>query len=293
MEYGETISKIQTEKNIPVKDLCHDFMSKSTYSRFVNGESDTTTTVFFHLLEQLHISSKEFFFIKNDYSLDNQESYLLEISSSSSNRDTSTLYRLKKECDLQSKRKNDTFHHLSAICFLHICRIKNKKYDVVCQNDIKNYLLGVASWSRYEIVLFNSVMFIFDLDFIEKILPRLLRNVSKYKKIIDFTSDNFGILLNIYTLYLMQKKLDKALYILKKIKSLDIPELFVRERLYLNFLKGINQLLLYEDSSGFIKITDTLNTCNFLNLTSQKSMLVSFYNTISTVYKLPNLNNAF
>ncbi|ALS37616.1 transcriptional regulator with XRE-family HTH domain [Enterococcus rotai] len=64
MDIGSTIELIRQNKNIPIKSLIGEVMSRAHYYRITNGQSDMTVKNFFNILERLNVSLEEFLFIK-------------------------------------------------------------------------------------------------------------------------------------------------------------------------------------------------------------------------------------
>ncbi|PKY93415.1 helix-turn-helix domain-containing protein [Facklamia hominis] len=60
MDLGKYIESARINKNLSVQDLIKGQFSKSTYSRFINGDSQISVDKFFSILERLDISLLEF-----------------------------------------------------------------------------------------------------------------------------------------------------------------------------------------------------------------------------------------
>ena len=56
MKYGPTISDIRKAKKISLKNLLQDQMPPSSYSRFVDGKTETSVNNFVALLENLNVT---------------------------------------------------------------------------------------------------------------------------------------------------------------------------------------------------------------------------------------------
>ncbi|MCT3441845.1 XRE family transcriptional regulator, partial [Limosilactobacillus fermentum] len=67
MKYGPTISDIRKAKKISLKNLLQDQMTPSSYSRFVDGKTETSVNNFVALLENLNVTFDEYLYINNGY----------------------------------------------------------------------------------------------------------------------------------------------------------------------------------------------------------------------------------
>ena len=56
MKTGELIKRIRTEKKLTSKEVYRDIFTRPSIARFEKGESDTTTSKFFAIIDNLHIS---------------------------------------------------------------------------------------------------------------------------------------------------------------------------------------------------------------------------------------------
>jgi len=79
MDIGSTIELIRQNKNIPIKSLIGEVMSRAHYYRITNGQSDMTVKNFFNILERLNVSLEEFLFIKNNFKIEKFKALFMEV----------------------------------------------------------------------------------------------------------------------------------------------------------------------------------------------------------------------
>lgn len=286
MEIGEAISQLRKDKNLSIKDLCSDRLSRSAYTRFVNGETDTSSTNFLFFLEKLQVSLNEFMFVKNDYHLSESEAYLIKIQKYFLNEDLNGLKSIEKDCTFLTNHQNDTFHHLSLLSNIYRSRITNTQINSTLIQELKKYLLNVDTWTHYEILLFNNSMFIFDIDFIELVLRRAIKGLDRYHPIRNYTSESFAMLSNVLNIYLSSKELHKASKLYKNMLSKELSEELVRERLHLAFYDALLALIIHNDINGHVKIQQVLNVCEFLNMNENYNGYMKLYTFFCHLYGL-------
>lgn len=286
MELGETISKLRKEKNISIKDLCENYLSRSAYTRFVNGETDTSSTNFLFFLERLQVSLNEFIFIQNDYQLPESQTSLLKLQKFFLAENLDGLKSVEQDCDFLSTSKNDIFNHLSLLSKIYQSRIKNIPIDNTIIRQLQGYLTNVDTWTHYEIMLFNNSMFIFDIEFIELVLRRAIKGLERYHPIRNYTSESLLMLSNVLNVYLSSKELDKANKLFKNMFAKELPEDLVRERLHQAFYDGLLVLIIHNDATGHVKIQQVLNTCEFLNMKNTYHGYMNLYTFLCNLYDL-------
>lgn len=156
--YGQTISNIRKSKNIAVKNIICNTMTKASYSRFVSGKSRTSVDNFLCLLDNLHITFDEFLCIHNGYSMDQHQELLLQIQEATHKHDVEKLKEilgniknicLSSECD-------ESYKHLACCTQLIIDRLSNKSFESRAKQIIVDYLFNNESWTHYELALFNK-----------------------------------------------------------------------------------------------------------------------------------------
>lgn len=284
MQLGETISRIRKEKNISIKDLCGEHLSRSAYTRFVNGETDTSANNFLYFLEQLHVTLNEFMFIQNDYSLSDAETYLIKLNSIVLEGNSEGILAIQKECKLLSENEKDKYYHISLLCDIYISRLENKPFKEKVITEIKDYLMNVDTWTHYELGLFNNSMFIFEIEIIEILLNRVLNSIERYKVVRNYTNESFIMLTNILNIYLSSGEIVRATKLFKILANQDLSEDFVKERLLFQFWKGIILLVAQNDLEGHEIVNQVLKTCDFLGSKGYKNALSNMYIFITNLY---------
>ena len=287
MELGESIAQLRKEKNVSIKELCANYLSRSAYTRFVNGETDTSATNLLFFLDRLQTSFTEFMLIKNDYQLSDSEKIMINIQNAYFREDFEYLEVLEKECDFLSCGESDRYNHLSLLSKIFQQRIQNYEMDPTVVDQLKKYLVGVDTWTHYEITLFNNSIFAYDIEFIDSVVRRATNGLERYNAIRGYTSDSFGMLCNVLTLYLSSKELHKANILFNVMKSTHLTENLVKERLYLTFYQGIVELIIQKDMTGKNKIDNSLNICDYLNLVESKKSMTKLFSLLCQLYEIP------
>ncbi|HES6525928.1 TPA: hypothetical protein VO148_000986 [Streptococcus pyogenes] len=67
MEIGETVEFIRHSKNISIKQVCGDYLTRQTYYRFIKNNLDISSKKLLYILDNLNVNVDEFLFISNNF----------------------------------------------------------------------------------------------------------------------------------------------------------------------------------------------------------------------------------
>lgn len=63
MEIGETVEFIRHSKNISIKQVCGDYLTRQTYYRFIKNNLDISSKKLLYILDNLNVNVDEFLFL--------------------------------------------------------------------------------------------------------------------------------------------------------------------------------------------------------------------------------------
>lgn len=95
-DWGKTISYIRKNKNIPIKQVIGEKITRSAYSRFASGQTNTSIDNFFFFMKNLHINFEEFIYIQNKYELDKYQKLLKKAQVATHQKNIKELEKIKK-----------------------------------------------------------------------------------------------------------------------------------------------------------------------------------------------------
>lgn len=288
MKTGETISHIRRSKNISVKSLCGDKISRSAYNRFINGETDPSISTFLFFFERLNVSYKEFMFIKNNGHLSEKNKWMLQFQNCISSSDVEGLDKIRNEAKVEDIYCSA---HIVSICNIYINFFKKETLPDDDLNSIKKYLMNTYSWTNYEVVLFNLMIPFYTIDFIELVLPRTIAYVDKYKVLTPYESGVIRVLFNVMNIFLQKKEYKKAQNLYLKLSSMEIEEGLALEKIYMMYYEGIIEIIVYHKNEGIKKINNAINICDLLDMKVVKKGLISYMSQIlptSSTYNYVN-----
>lgn len=246
MKYGPTILDIRKAKKISLKNLLQDQMTPSSYSRFVDGKTETSVNNFVALLENLNVTFDEYLYINNGYQ----------------NSRYDQLYR-----KLTTALKAD-----DAPALIVLNHVQGDPLNPTARENLVKYLINCETWTHYEIMIFYNFIFIFDVETVIVIQKRLIRVISRYDNLRLYGSEPFRTLVKITMFYLEHGKVLEALESLMDLRDFDIQEEFLFERTMYKFVAGETYTI--TNTNRIKAIDDALNIFQAAGSTHQVNRLV-------------------
>ena len=285
MDIGETIDFLRTQKNLKVSEVTTDYISRQAYYNFVHGKTHTSINSFDIMLNNLCVSYDEFVFIKNGYSLPEQDALLLEMKKTFEQKDSEKLIEMSKYCLSKSSK---THTHLGYLCLLLKNRL-DESSDTVTSSKLKAYLLSVATWTHYEIVLFNNSIYCFDTDTILTLMRRVMLNLEKYKSQKAFGSECFRMQVNVIITLLQRKDLNNCYRLFDDLFDMSLPQDALYERNILLFMKGLFEVIKNREVENK-QVSTSLAIMETLGCTDSFNMFTSLYTYTINELIQPNRN---
>lgn len=250
MEYGKVVDFIRRTKNITVKEVCGDTLTRQTYYRFVNNDVEISYVKFFHILSVLNINADEFIFIANNYRQSSEYVLMDKIRKYFETNDIDSLKKIVKIYPGDNTSKRDCL--LNALASVLLAKLTNQK-DKEAEMLIREYLFNIETWTHYETVLFNNAMFIFEDEFIELIYSKAMVTLTQYSTLRYYGSEACRMYINIIILFIDRKQIDKARTMLDRIRALRIQDDWLYEKLCIRFFTDLIKFLDSDNNSFYYK----------------------------------------
>lgn len=281
MEIYEAISLIRKNKNIKVSDVIGQNMARSTFNRYINGETDLYSYNLIQILDSLRVSLDEVIFIANDYADSEQNQLLKDISISFEKRDLNQLKYWRDYCENRyNKKGNILYNHLKGLSEVLIHRLCNKEIEIN-NNSLYAYLIKTETWTRYEIIMFNNAMFYFNKEAVKRILPRATNRLGRYRDFNHYTDESYRLLTNAIVFFLQNNEIKEALHYIKILEKIELTENQVFERLIAKLFRGF-RLLIINSSEADDEIKDCFKIMDLLGLVNLKRMSESANDFLSS-----------
>lgn len=281
MELGEIIDSIRKSKGFEIKEIIGTRMSRSAYSRFVNNQADTSTENLRFLLSKLNISYHElenFGYHTSNIHLSKVSLVIKEVFEKQS---VTELSKIQKVFGTYTDF-NSTEHHLYCLLDILIKQIEKISFDIY-DNDLYKYLISVESWTHYEIVLYNNVMFAFPSDINKLLIDKAIYGLKRYAISYYYGDELFRLVANCVVLYLQEKDINNTWKYLEVLNSISLSEDAIFERVTKTFLNGIFDKILTPEEKH-LEIRYSLNIFKWLESNNIYEMNKSLLDQLSNLY---------
>lgn len=243
MEIGQTIEDIRKSKGLSVKEICGNFISRSNYHRFSNGEINTSSKSFIQLLDSLNMTSDEFFFIHNNYKKHTYQIHFEQLYHGYLSNNLEMLTLIKTDCQRLYKHLNHyKYVHLMMTASLLISRLENKPLNSNHRQILSNYLLNSDRWTYYELILFSNTFFIFRGKTINLMIKTALKCAKKFATMNRSINETARLLCHVVLYFLEINDKQSANKWLIHLRSLDLNENLFYEKILIAFTTSLVQL---------------------------------------------------
>lgn len=226
MEIGETVEFIRHSKNISIKQVCGDYLTRQTYYRFIKNNLDISSKKLLYILDNLNVNVDEFLFISNNFK---QYKEFIDMDTAKHYFECRNIEGLNHILDSYKDSKSTKEKNLFALVKVLLATLTEE--DCLTERTyLSNYLINIETWSHYETVLFNNCMFIFESCFIEMVFSKVILNLDKYNTLRYYGNESIRMFVNMLILFIQRQEYDKASEILAKIEDYQLNDDCLYER---------------------------------------------------------------
>ena len=245
MDFGKAISNIRRNKHISIQQITNNTITKSSYNRFVNGETQPSINSFLTLLQNLHVSFEEFLYISRGYKPDYFNEIAMQIRDATITRNIPLMQEIHATISTyaQQNPNNQTYLHLKCVTTLILNSLQNEPLDQESKKILLNYLLKCDVWTHYEHTLFNSVIFIFEPSAVNAMEKRIIRNLDSYELMLIYGNESFRSLCVILAFDISHQDLMAAIKVVSKLANFSLHADMLFEKTLYKLFSGIVFLL--------------------------------------------------
>lgn len=241
MEIGETVEFIRHSKNISIKQVCGDYLTRQTYYRFIKNNLDISSKKLLYILDNLNVNVDEFLFISNNFK---QYKEFIDMDTAKHYFECRNIEGLNHILDSYSYKDSKSIKEKNLFALVKVLLATLTEEDCLTERTyLSNYLINIETWSHYETVLFNNCMFIFESCFIEMVFSKVILNLDKYNTLRYYGNESIRMFVNMLILFIQRQEYDKASEILAKIEDYQLNDDCLYERCCVSFFDGIIGLI--------------------------------------------------
>lgn len=235
MELGQKFKQIRKQRKYTIQRLSQVAGSVASISDFENNKTSLSNDTLFKLLKHLKIEYNEFF--GQEYLVD--ETYIKLANQYNQASNNLNFEALKQVSDKFRILGDDNYSdYLISLCITcQVSKLQNQSVNQDIATELQNYFFSIDIWTLLDIDLLDMVKDIFTEDALKIYIKELLSILNKNPRnnLDRITLDVISRCIFQIILYGNQEDSD---YYLNKLKTIQLPDYFMLQKLYLKELKA-------------------------------------------------------
>lgn len=279
-DYGKVYKEIRKSKHLTQKQVCGDYLNRSTLVRFEKNETIPSYEHMRFLLKQVDMTFEEFEYLCNHYQPSERQQLLYDIDNLR-NPTTETMQALIRRCQKHLIREPDDVPiHRKCLLLETVVSVRKSSDITQLSNETKalskllwSELAQYDNWYHNDIIAAGSLLFyITSINIIEDTATLLMKRLEKYKnfKKIQPTILSFYQALSYF--FLEQKQYSKSIFYSKNLMKIAKQEKrydqLARSYVYLGIAENNQKLI--EKGLQILKLTEEQHLLDNLQLLLKK-----------------------
>lgn len=235
MEQGQKFKQIRKQRKYTIQRLAQVAGSVASLSDFENNKTSLSNDTLFKLLKHLKVEYNEFF--EQEYLVD--ETYIKlanQFNQASNHLDFEALEQVAEKFRILGETNYSDY--LISLCIdCQVSKLQNRSVNQDIATELQNYFFSIDIWTLLDINLLNMVKDIFTEDALKIYIKELLSilGTNPRNNLDRITLDVISRCIFQIILYGNQEDSD---YYLNKLKTIQLPDYFMLQKLYLKELEA-------------------------------------------------------
>ena len=235
MELGQKFKQIRKQRKYTIQRLSQVAGSVASISDFENNKTSLSNDTLFKLLKHLKVEYNEFF--GQEYLVDKTYIKLAsQYNQASNNLDFDALEQIAQKFHILGE--DNYSDYLISLCITcQVSKLQNQSVNQDIATELQNYFFSIDIWTLLDIDLLDMVKDIFTEDALKIYIKELLSILNKNPRnnLDRITLDVISRCIFQIILYGNQEDSD---YYLNKLKTIQLPDYFMLQKLYLKELEA-------------------------------------------------------
>lgn len=235
MELGQKFKQIRKQRKYTIQRLSQVAGSVASISDFENNKTSLSNDTLFKLLKHLKIEYNEFF--GQEYLVDKTYIKLAnQYNQASNNQDFDALEKVAEKFHILGE--DNYSDYLISLCITcQVSKLQNQSVNQDIATELQNYFFSIDIWTLLDIDLLDMVKDIFTEDALKIYIKELLSilGTNPRNNLDRITLDVISRCIFQIILYGNQEDSD---YYLNKLKTIQLPDYFMLQKLYLKELEA-------------------------------------------------------
>lgn len=278
---GPVFRELREGKNISISEITGENCSVSQLSKFERGDSDISLGKFVSVLDQIAVTPSEFATAANDFRQPQFDKLLTDIQKYWIDRNELKLIKMiEEEGKYIKKEYMVTFHKLNKTLIKAMLSGLNSQYKLSKNEkmEVADYLLSIAEWGYYEILLFGNISYYLDYTLVAILTKEMIKKTDYYKEVPNNKRILVSTVINVYFKSIENTALYDASYFKKTISDLLTEETLVYERTVFMIANGLYLTKTGEEEEGKRMMKEAINIFKVLGCSGLESIYVEYYN---------------
>lgn len=235
MELGQKFKQIRKQRKYTIQRLAQVAGSVASLSDFENNKTSLSNDTLFKLLKHLKVEYNEFF--GQEYLVD--ETYIKlanQFNQASNHLDFEALEQVAEKFRILGETNYSDY--LISLCIdCQVSKLQNRSVNQDIATELQNYFFSIDIWTLLDINLLNMVKDIFTEDALKIYIKEFLSILNKNPRnnLDRITLEVISRCIFQIILYGNQEDSD---YYLNELKTIQLPDYFMLQKLYLKELKA-------------------------------------------------------
>ena len=235
MEQGQKFKQIRKQRKYTIQRLAQVAGSVASLSDFENNKTSLSNDTLFKLLKHLKVEYNEFF--GQEYLVD--ETYIKlanQFNQASNHLDFEALEQVAEKFRILGETNYSDY--LISLCIdCQVSKLQNRSVNQDIATELQNYFFSIDIWTLLDIDLLDMVKDIFTEDALKIYIKELLSILNKNPRnnLDRITLEVISRCIFQIILYGNQEDSD---YYLNKLKTIQLPDYFMLQKLYLKELEA-------------------------------------------------------
>ena len=235
MEQGQKFKQIRKQRKYTIQRLAQVAGSVASLSDFENNKTSLSNDTLFKLLKHLKVEYNEFF--GQEYLVD--ETYIKlanQYNQASNNLNFEALEQVAEKFRILGETNYSDY--LISLCIdCQVSKLQNRSVNQDIATELQNYFFSIDIWTLLDINLLNMVKDIFTEDALKIYIKEFLSILNKNPRnnLDRITLEVISRCIFQIILYGNQEDSD---YYLNELKTIQLPDYFMLQKLYLKELKA-------------------------------------------------------
>ena len=282
MSHKELIESLRKKKALSMQVICGDYVSHSSYSRFVKQGQTLAIDKLLYILRQMDLSFREAGLFDHNIQRTNEDTLLMMDAMTSND-----VAHMKEIADLfasKAKRTYDIYGMMAIQVRLKMGGDTAAKQE----QDLKDYLFKVQNWDFKEMYLFTFIMDRIDSSAILYYLNRTLRRAADPY----FLERNLNLIIltdEAHFELLKRKELSHAQNVIEQFEKLVVNRTFHSVQGYFTISQALHNAVKEKRPEDLQKIARLYHNLMFIEASFFAKRLRSRYEELQAIYQLDDL----